>query len=168
MYCAINRKLKPRKGRFRVSPIGARTPGIGHKNKCEPRQGWHNAWREIPHCFKIPLTQKNTRPPRLGAPLRYGPRPYLSAYAASLTLRRSGLNFLFFTAPGVPRLPSPLLRSSAEAGRRSTPGSIEIFWYIALVRCTIEHNGEGTKGSPPIVPEERRRPNPGLGLYPNK
>ena len=45
-------------------------------------------------------------------------------------------------------------------------GSIEFFWYIALVRCTIEHNGEGTKGSPPIVPEERRRPNPGLGLYP--
>ena len=46
----------------------------------------------------------------------------LSPYAASLSLRRTGLNFLFFTIPGVPRLPSPLLRSSAEAGRRSTPG----------------------------------------------
>ena len=98
------RNSEPRKGRYMVArgeaPQGARTPGIGHKNKCEPRQGWHNAWREIPHCFKIPLTQKNTRPPRLGAPLRYGPRPYLSPYAASLSLRRTGLNFLFLRSPG--------------------------------------------------------------------
>ena len=44
-------------------------------------------------------------------------------------------------------------------------GSIEFFWYIALVRCTIEHNGEETKGSLPIVPEERRRPSACLGFY---
>ena len=50
--------------------------------------------------FQNTANTKNTRPPRLGAPLRYGPRPYLSAYAASLTLRRSGLNFLFLRYPG--------------------------------------------------------------------
>ena len=44
-------------------------------------------------------------------------------------------------------------------------GSIEFFWYIALVRCTIEHNGEETKGSQPFVSEERRRPSLGWGFY---
>ena len=44
-------------------------------------------------------------------------------------------------------------------------GSIEFFWYIALVRCTIEHNGEETKGSQPFVSEERRRPSIGWGFY---
>ena len=50
-------------GRYMVArggaPLGARTPGIGNKNKCEPRQGWYNAWHKIPHCFKIPQTQKH-------------------------------------------------------------------------------------------------------------
>ena len=102
------------------------------------------------------INNKKTRA-RPGSELRFATvlaivcRPTLRRFAPSLRAL-----FSFFTIPGVPRL------------RRSTPGSIEIFWYIALVRCTIEHNGEGTKGSPPIVPEERRRPNPGLGLYPNK
>ena len=50
--------------------------------------------------FQNTANTKSTRPPRLGAPLRYGPRPYLSPYAASLSLRRTGLNFLFLRSPG--------------------------------------------------------------------
>ena len=44
------------------------------------------------------------RAPLLGAPLRYGPRAYLSAYALSLTLRRSGLPFSFFLSPRLRRV----------------------------------------------------------------
>ena len=32
----------------------------------------------MPHCFKMPRTQKNTRTQRLGASLRSGPRHYMS------------------------------------------------------------------------------------------
>ena len=47
------------------------------------------------------------RVPQLGAPLRYGPRAYLSAYALSLTLRRSGLHFLFSVSKAAPRCRLP-------------------------------------------------------------
>ena len=122
----------PGEGRDMVArgeaPQGARTPGIGHKNKCEPRQGWHNAWREIPHCFiKIPLTQKTLAhngselpSPRLAALacsavagrfatvlgasrlrlLRPHRRPYLSAYAASLRSVAPGSIFFFYDTRG--------------------------------------------------------------------
>ena len=70
------------------APQGAKTPGIGHKNKCEPRQGWHNAWREIPHCFKIPLTQKtlahNGSELRFATVLAHICRPTLRRFAPSL------------------------------------------------------------------------------------
>ena len=90
-------------------------------------EGWHKAWRGIRYCFKMPQTPKtrahnDSELPSsrlaalacsavagrfatvLGASrlrlLRPHRRPYLSAYAASLTLRRSGLNFLFLRHPG--------------------------------------------------------------------
>lgn len=44
------------------------------------------------------------RVPQLGAPLHYGPRAYLSAYALSLTLHRTGLHFLFFLDPKLRRV----------------------------------------------------------------
>ena len=48
-----------------------------------------------------------------------------------------------------PRVP-PLTRLSClGVGRKpedGTLGSIVFFWYIALVRCTIERNGEGIMG----------------------
>ena len=59
--------------------------------------------------FQNDAITENTRPQRLGASLRYGPRHYMSAYAASLRSVAPGSIF-FFTLPGVPRL------------RRSTAG----------------------------------------------
>ena len=53
--------------------------------------------------YLIASQQHITSPPWFGAPLRYGPRPYLSGFAASLTLRRSGLNFLFSPHPRLRR-----------------------------------------------------------------
>ena len=90
--------------------------------KFEPRQGWHNAWREIPHCFKIPPTQKKHAPTtaRSSASLRSSPLAVALRCVAIAPSHRA--QFSFFTFPGVPRLPSPLLRSSAEADCRSTPG----------------------------------------------
>ena len=74
-----------------MKPVRARTPGIDHKNKCEPRQGWHNAWREIPHCFKILLTQKKHAPStarssRLRVSLRSLAPPWLAASLRSSPL----------------------------------------------------------------------------------
>ena len=52
-------------------------------------------------------------------------RPTLRRFAPSLRAQ-----FSFLRYPGVPWLPSPLLRSSAEAGRRSTAG----LYFIAPLR----------------------------------
>ena len=111
---ASERNSEPRKGRYMVArgeaPLGARTPGIGHKNKREPRQGWHNAWREIPHCFKMPQTQTKHAPTtaRSFASLRSSPSYAALVAFADAQAARAQISFLLF--PGVPRL------------RRSTPG----------------------------------------------
>ena len=62
--------------------------------------GWHKAWLKIRHCFKMPLTLEKHAPPRLGAPLRYGPRHYMSAYAASLRSVAPGSIFFFYATRG--------------------------------------------------------------------
>ena len=41
-------------------------------------EGWHKAWRKNAALFQNAANTKNTRPQRLGAPLRYGPRHYMS------------------------------------------------------------------------------------------
>ncbi len=50
--------------------------------------------------FQNAANTKNTRPPRLGAPLRYGPRHYMSACAASLRSVAPGSIFFFYATRG--------------------------------------------------------------------
>ena len=76
--------------------------------------GWHNPpgarkCEEIPYALIRLMTshyqwdinaQTKHAPPRLGAPLRYGPRHYMSAYAASLRSVAPGSIFFFYATPG--------------------------------------------------------------------
>ena len=50
--------------------------------------------------FQNAANTKNTHPQRLGAPLRYGPRHYMSAYAASLRSVAPGSIFFFYATRG--------------------------------------------------------------------
>ena len=57
-------------------------------------------WRKNDALFQNATNTKNTRPPRLGASLRSGPRHYMSAYAASLRSVAPGSIFFFYATPG--------------------------------------------------------------------
>ena len=50
--------------------------------------------------FQNTANTKNTRPPRLGASLRSGPRHYMSAYAASLRSVAPGSIYFFYATRG--------------------------------------------------------------------
>ena len=81
-------------------------------------EGWHKAWLKIRHCFKMPRTPKTRAHPgsellfapgfasrfarllRRGWSLRYGPRHYMSAYAASLRSVAPGSIYFFLRYPG--------------------------------------------------------------------
>ena len=80
-----------------MEPRSGVTLGISEKDIGVRRGGAEEADSRIAAIIRIRFV---LRAPQLGAPLRYGPRAYLSAYALSLTLRRSGLPFLFFCPQG--------------------------------------------------------------------
>ena len=63
-------------------------------------EGWHKAWLKNAALFQNDAITKNTRPQRLGAPLRYGPRHYMSAYAASLRSVAPGSISFFYATRG--------------------------------------------------------------------
>ena len=84
-----------------MEPRSGVTLGISEKDIGVRRGGAEEADSRIAAIIRIIF---ELRVPQLGAPLRYGPRAYLSAYALSLTLRRSGLHFLFFLPPRLRRV----------------------------------------------------------------
>ena len=84
-----------------MEPRSGVTLGISEKYIGARRSGAEEADSRIAAIIRIIF---ELRVPQLGAPLRYGPRAYLSAYALSLTLRRSGLHFLFFLPPRLRRV----------------------------------------------------------------
>ena len=80
-----------------MEPRSGVTLGISEKDIGVRRSGAEEADSRIAAIIRMRFV---LRVPPLGAPLRYGPRAYLSAYALSLTLRRSGLHFLFSCPQG--------------------------------------------------------------------
>ena len=97
-------RLRARMGERIVAQSGAaqrRNSGGKRKDIGVRRSGAEEADSRIATIVRIIFV---LRAPQLGAPLRYGPRPYLSAFALSLTLRRSGLHFLFFLSPRLRRV----------------------------------------------------------------
>ena len=89
-----------------MEPHSGGTLGINEKDIGVRRGGAEEADSRIAAIIRIRFV---LRAPQLGAPLRYGPRVYLSAYALSLTLRRSGLPFLFSVPKAAPRCGLPWL-----------------------------------------------------------
>ena len=60
-----------------VEPRKGRTPGKRPQKQMRT-PGWHKAWRKNAALFQNAANTKNTRPQRLGASLRSGPRHYMS------------------------------------------------------------------------------------------
>ena len=81
-------------------------------------EGWHKAWRKNAALFQnaANIIKHAPTPARSSASLRSSPL-YVGLRCVA-SLRRSGLNFLFFTLPGVPRL----RRSTAGLFYSAPPG----------------------------------------------
>ena len=87
-----------------MEPRSGVTLGISEKEIGVRRGGAEEADSRIAAIIRMRFV---LRVPQLGAPLRYGPRAYLSAYALSLTLHCSGLHFLFPVPKAAPRCGLP-------------------------------------------------------------
>ena len=126
--------MEPRKGR---------NPGKRPQKQMRTPEGWHKAWRKNAALFQNAANTKNTRPQRLGAPLRYGPRHYMSAYAASLTLRRSGLNFIFSPYPRLRRYAACLgllyFRPALRGLKFRSPTARNLFFNFRFIALPVNN-----------------------------
>ena len=90
-----------------VEPRKGRNPGNRPKKQMRTPEGWHKARRKNAALFQNAANTNNTRPQRLRAPLRYGPRHYMSPqvpwvlFHFLLIYRGSGLRvFAFYALAG--------------------------------------------------------------------